>query len=468
MHVQFIGAARTVTGSMHVLDTGRSRILLDCGLFQGRRAEANQVNRNLRVDARSLDAAVLSHAHIDHSGALPLLVRGGFRGELFTTDATAALLDPMLRDAARVQAADADYINRRNARHGSDEPDVEPLYDEQDVERLLETLHAVAYRKRVQVTPDAALTMHDAGHVLGSAVCVLEVAPNGGSGKTVVFSGDLGRRNAPILEDPELVDAADLLIMESTYGDRVHEPIQQMDEQLASLIETTLAGRGKVLIPSFALERAQEVLHAITRLQKNGRLGRIPIVLDSPLTVKLTAIFGRHRDCFDAETRGLIREGRSPFEPDDLRYVESVDDSRAVSESSDPCVVISASGMLEAGRVLHHLRAIVEDARSVVAIVGFQAQHTLGRRLLEGRPRVKIFGVEHRREVRVVQLAGFSAHADQHDLVAYANGVRARGRLGRIALVHGEPEAQRALVGLLEADGHRDVINPAPRQRIEV
>ncbi|MBI5531437.1 MAG: MBL fold metallo-hydrolase [Deltaproteobacteria bacterium] len=466
MHIQFIGAARTVTGSMHVLDTGKSRILLDCGLFQGRRAESTEINRKLRVDASSLDAVVLSHAHIDHSGALPRLFDAGFQGQVFSTSATCALLDPMLRDAARIQMADADFINRRNARHGSDDPPVVPLYEEHDVEQLLERLQPVDYHQKRQLTDDVAVTFFDAGHVLGSAVCVFEIKANGAS-KRVVFSGDLGRRNAPILNDPELVDGGDMLIMESTYGDRLHEPIHEMDEQLAKLIEETLARRGKVIIPSFALERAQEVLHAITRLQKIGRLKPIPIVLDSPLTVKLTTIFGKHKDCFDEETMALIQDGRSPFEPRNLRYIETVDDSRSISESDQPCVVISASGMLEAGRVVHHLRAVIGDPNSVVAIVGFQAQHTLGRRLLEGRTKVKIFGVEYQREVRVVQLAGFSAHADRADLVAYADGLKKRGGLRKIALVHGEPESQKGLIGHLKAAGHSDVVAPATNEKIE-
>lgn len=469
MHVQFIGAAGTVTGSMHVLDTGNARILLDCGLYQGRRAEANEINKNFRVDPKTIDLVVLSHAHIDHAGLLPLLVAKGFSGKVISTPATCALLDPMLRDSARVQKGDADFINRRNERHGLDEPIIEPLYRESDVEKLLILLSPLAYRTPTKIAEGVTLTFYDAGHVLGSAISVFEIAnKHGEASKKVVFTGDLGRRNAPILEDPELVNDADLLIMESTYGDRLHEPVEQMDEQLAELIETTLKKRGKVLIPSFALERAQEVLHAITRLQKKKRLPSIPIFLDSPLTIKLTHVFSKYSDCFDAETMGLIREGRSPFEPDNLRYVESITDSRTISESSTPCVVISASGMLEAGRVLHHLRAIVDDPKSVVALVGYQAQNTLGRRLLEGRTRVKIFGIEFNRSVRVEPFSGFSAHADQADLLSYANEVKRRGRVGKIALVHGEAQAQSALAGLLREQGHKEVLIPQPYDKTDI
>lgn len=466
MHIQFIGAARTVTGSMHVLDTGKTRLLVDCGLFQGRRAESNEVNKKLRVDARSIDAVIVSHAHIDHSGALPVLIRNGFGGKVFATEATCSLLDPMLRDAARIQKGDADYINRRNARHGFDDPPVEPLYTEEDVKGLLDRLEPLPYHVHAAVSDDIDLEFLDAGHVLGSAISKLSVKHDGVR-KDIVFTGDLGRRNAPILNDPEPVAHADVLVMESTYGDRVHEPIAEMDEHLASLIEDTLGRHGKVLIPSFALERAQEVLHAITRLQKTKRLGPIPIVLDSPLTVRLTNVFSRHKDCFDEETMALIQDGRSPFEPRNLKLIETVEDSRAVSESAEPCVIISASGMLEAGRVVHHLRAIVGDERSVVAMVGFQAQHTLGRRLLEQRQYLKIFGVEYRREVRVIQLAGFSAHADRNDLLDYATSVRDAKGLGRIALVHGEPEAQQSLMSLMHSEGLTNVINPAPLQKLE-
>ena len=461
MHVQFLGAAQTVTGSMHLVEVAGTRLLLDCGLFQGRRQESIERNRTLPIDARSIDHVVLSHAHIDHSGALPTLLRHGFTGRIFTTPATADLADAMLRDAASIQRSDADYLNRRRVRMRTHEPEFAPLYEMEDAIAAIERLTPLEYHAPRDIAPGVRLTFFDAGHVLGSAIVALDLE-EAGVRKRLVFSGDLGRPNAPILRDPETLDGADVLLVESTYGDRLHEPYTEMDDRLAAIITRTFARGGKVLVPSFALERAQEVLHSLTRLQLAGKLGPIPIYVDSPLTVRLTQVFQRHTECFDSETLALMRSGRSPFDPQNVRYVSDVEESKAIDASDEPCVIVSASGMCEAGRIVHHLRASLDDPRSTVVIVGFMAQHTLGRRLVERRDHVRIFGVEHERRIGVELLAGFSAHADQADLRGWVSTMRARGHSPRIALVHGEPAAQRVLCDLLVADGATSVTIPAP------
>lgn len=467
IEVEFLGAARTVTGSMHLVHTPRARVLLECGLYQGRRQESYERNRTLPFRARDVDVCVLSHAHIDHSGALPVLYKSGYRGPIHATPATRDLCAAMLEDAAMIQEHDARYINERNEREHLDLPPTEPLYDMEDVVGTLSCMLPIPYHRRTTIAPGVELTFIDAGHVLGSAIVVLDIDDEG-EPRRIVFTGDLGRSHMPILRDPEVPPGADFLICESTYGDRLHAPIERMEDELAAVLKRTFDRKGKVVIPSFALERAQEVVYALKRLRTQGRLPPVPVYVDSPLTVRVTDVFKTHPDCYDAHARELLTSGDSPFEFEGLRYVQSVEDSKAISASSDPCVVISASGMCESGRVLHHLKATIEGASNTVLIVGFQAQHTLGRRLVEGRTRVRIFGVERERRAEVVVLNGFSAHADQSDLVDFCEDVRARGQLRRVALVHGEPKSQDALIELLEARGFTEVRAPEPGARMRV
>lgn len=465
--LEFLGAAQTVTGSRHLVHSSRATVLLDCGLFQGRRAESRARNLELGFDPSTIDAVVLSHAHIDHSGALPLLCKRGYTGPIFATPATRDLCAAMLSDAAMIQAADARYLNRAIERHEADAEPISPLYDQADVERVLAQMLTVPYHRLHHVAPGFKATFFDAGHVLGSASIALDVDDEGAN-RRVVFSGDLGRHHMPILRDPEVPSGAEVLLLESTYGDRVHPPIQQMDDELAAVISRTVARGGKVIIPSFALERAQEVIFALKQLRQRRRIPAVPVFVDSPLTVSITDVFRLHPDCYDAETRTLLQEGESPFEMDGLHRTSSVEDSIAIDRSTSPCIIISASGMCEGGRVLHHLKAAVEDRRNTVVIVGFQAQHTLGRRLVERRPRVRLFGVERDLNAEVAVLNGFSAHADQRDLVTFAEAVRASGPLRHVALVHGEEKAQCALRTLLDERGFLDVQVPAPRQRLTV
>lgn len=444
MELHFLGAAQCVTGSMHVLRTKHATVLLDCGLFQGRRRESFDRNRNLPAEAKNVDAVVLSHAHIDHSGALPMLTKAGFRGTIYATPATRDLAAVMLADAAMIQAADARHINRSIERDGADLEPVEPLYEPEDVLAVLARMISLPYRATLPIAPGVRLTFYDAGHVLGSAVSALDVEEDGKT-RRLVFTGDLGRRHMPILRDPEVVSGASFLITESTYGDRLHDPIGRMEDELASVLERTYQRGGKVLIPSFALERAQEVIYALHHLKRAGRMPPMKIYVDSPLTVRITEVFRMHPDCYDEEARKSLRGSDPPFDFEDVVYVSDAEDSKRIDAEDVPAIIISASGMCEAGRILHHLRAGIEDPRNTVVIVGFQAQHTLGRRIVERRPKVKVFGLERELRAEVVVLNGFSAHADQSDLLAYARDVHAAGPLGGIALVHGEPASQRVL-----------------------
>jgi metallo-beta-lactamase family protein len=468
MKIEFVGAAQTVTGSKHLLHTKNGQVLLDCGMFQGKRRESIQHNQDLGVDPRRLDAVVLSHAHIDHSGALPLLVKKGYDGPIYTTPATRDLCAVMLEDAAMIQAADARYINKSIEKDGAEMDRVEPLYGPDDVVRVLERIVSVPYKRALQIADGIRLTFHDAGHVLGSAITQLDIDEGGGQKRRVVFTGDLGRKKMPILKDPELVEGADVLVTESTYGDRLHKPIAAMEDDLATIIKRTYERGGKVVIPSFALERAQEILYAIRGLKKQGRMPKMPVYVDSPLTVKITDIFKLHPECYDAETRALIQANDSPFDFEEVRYVTDKEDSKAIDASLEPCIVISASGMCEAGRIVHHIKATCESPKNTIAIVGFQAVHTLGRRIVERRPRIKIFGVERELRAEVSVLNGFSAHADQKDLIEYATDLKARGAMSTVALVHGEPQAQAALREKLKERGLANVHAPPPGTTLDV
>ncbi len=461
MEVQFIGAAQTVTGSMHVVRTRHGAVLLDCGLYQGRRRESYERNKNLPVPVKDLVAVVLSHAHIDHSGALPMLARAGYRGPIFATPATRDLATVMLQDSALIQQQDTRYLNRHAEEQGYER--AEPLYDEKDVLKTIAMFHSVPYGFKSWIGPELALTFYDAGHVLGSAITVLET-----EGKRLAFTGDLGRNHMPILQDPQVPENIDVLITESTYGDRLHDSIDKMDDDLAAVVDRTYQRGGKVIIPSFALERAQEVVLALKNLRQQKRLPKLKVYVDSPLTVKITDIFKLHPECYDAETLALIQGGESPFDFSDVKYIESVDDSKIVSASTEPSIVIAASGMCEAGRVLHHLKACVEDAKNTVLIVGYQAQHTLGRRLVEKQARVRIFGVERERRCDVVVLNGFSAHADQRDLLDYAGECKKKGPIAKLALVHGDPKPQKILADKLVERGLPRAFIPAPMEKLVV
>jgi metallo-beta-lactamase family protein len=459
MKFTFLGAAQTVTGSMHGFETGGGRLLVDCGLFQGRRQESRERNRTLPPWTEKLDAVILTHAHIDHSGNLPTLVKHGYQGPIFCTPATRDLALAMLRDAGRIQESDAAYLNRKH----EDDPDwepLEPLYTERDAIRTLDHLVTYPYWHAFEPLPGVRATFHDAGHVLGSASVVLEA-----EGQRVLFSGDIGRNHLPILRDPEVPSRVDVLVMESTYGNREHGPIAEVQDELAALINDIVAKRGKLIIPSFALERTQEIVYALHQLVDAKKIPPVPVIVDSPLAVSLTSVFQNHPECFDAETLQFMAGSGDPFGFESLRFVDAVADSIALNTAGGPMVIISASGMCEAGRVLHHLRNGIESSSNTIAIVGFQAQHTLGRRISERRPEVKIFGVSRPLRARVEVLHGFSAHAGRSELLEYAR--LAGPGIGNVFLVHGEPEAQEALAGTLRSEG-LNVTIPAPGDTVEV
>jgi metallo-beta-lactamase family protein len=466
IELKFVGGARTVTGSKHLLRTSRATVLLECGMFQGHRKEAAEKNRHLPVDPDGLDAVVLSHAHIDHSGLLPKLYQKGYRGPIYATPATRDLCMPMLYDSASIQAADARHIAKLIAR-GVDLDPVEPLYDTDDVAGTLGLMIGLPYHRRHEVAPGVEVTFLDAGHVLGSAIVVLDIEDEGRHAR-LAFTGDLGRPHLPILRDPQVPDGVELLLTESTYGDRLHGPIEETDGALADAVGRAIARGGKVVIPSFALERAQEVIYALKRLRAARRVPAVPVYVDSPLTVKLTDVFKLHPDCYDKAAAAMLHGGDSPFDFDGLHYVSEVDDSKAIDAMDHPAIVIAASGMCEGGRVLHHLRSTIEDPRNAVLIVGFQAQHTLGRRIVERRPEIRIFGVMRPLRAEVTVLDGFSAHADQHGLLAFAEAVRDRGPLRQVVLVHGEPAAQDVLAAELGKRGFPSVTAPAPGDMVRV
>jgi metallo-beta-lactamase family protein len=452
--VTFWGATRTVTGSMHRLDAGGQTLLLDCGLFQGHRAESFRRNREFPFRAKDIDAVLLSHAHIDHCGNLPNLVKQGFRGTIYCTPATRALLAVMLGDAAKIQEEDAAYLNRKRDKG---EAKVEPLYDGRDVYRTLLRLKAVPYDTPVSVGRELEATFVDAGHLLGSAMIHVRIDGPDGE-RRLTFTGDLGRPGLPILRDPAAVQPADLLISESTYGGHTHEPVDETAERLGEVVEHTARRGGKLLIPAFSVGRTQTVVYFLHQLMSAGRLPEIPIYVDSPMSVRATEVFRAHPECFNDETLRLWNADPDLFGESQIQYVEKVHDSIALNDRPGPFVIVSASGMCEAGRILHHLKHNIEDPRSTILIVGYQAQDTLGRRLVERRPEVRILGRTFAVKAEVVVLNGLSSHADHHDLIRSLGPLAGTAR--QVRLVHGEPERAAALAEGLRTAGFADVAIP--------
>jgi len=450
MQITFHGAARTVTGSRHLLSLNGRQLLLDCGLFQGRRKETYERNLRLPFDAAAVDAVVLSHAHLDHCGNLPNLVRNGFSGPIHATHATAHLTDLLTQDSAHIQEHDAAFLNGRPSRQG--QPPVEPLYRLQDALQANALLRPQDYAIPFGPAPGAQARLVEAGHILGSAGVVLELEERGRRVR-LMFSGDIGRPDLPIVPDPVLPHDVDYLIMECTYGDRAHEPAQQAYDSLRWLVRRTAERGGKVIIPSFALGRTQTLVYFLHQMVDAGDLPPIPIYVDSPLAVSVTDVFRRHPESFDPETRAFMEQDAhgSAFGFDQLTYTRSVEESKALNAVEGPAVIISASGMAESGRILHHLRNHIGDPRNTVLITSWMAPHTLGRRLAEGQTRVSIFGEEYEVRAEVASLEGLSAHGGQPFLLEYAGALKGRAR--RIFLVHGEPGPAAALQEKLEALG---------------
>lgn len=447
MKLSFLGAVRTVTGSMHRLEVNGSRLLLDCGLFQGHREESNRRNRVLPFDPRAIDAVLLSHAHIDHAGNLPQMVRQGFAGPVYATPATRDLCSVMLRDSAHIQEQDARFLNKRRP---PGQPAIEPLYSYEDVVRLMGQVRAVPYRERFEVLPGVKAAFHDAGHILGSAVVVLD-SEERGVRRRIGFTGDLGRKNRPILRDPERPPGFDVLITESTYGGRLHDPMDKVADELARAVIEAADQGGKVIVPSFAVGRAQELVYWLSHLQEAKRIPVLPIYIDSPLTVDVTDIYRLHIECLDPEVRQVIEQGGGPFGFRNLIYIRDAEQSKALQREAGPMVIISASGMAESGRILHHLRNNIADPRNRILIVGYQAHGTLGRRLVEKTPEVRILGEQYPVRARVQVLNALSAHADQGELLAWIDHPSDRDK--QIFIVHGDADQSEALAGRLKTVG---------------
>jgi metallo-beta-lactamase family protein len=441
MRVTPYGAVRTVTGSMHLVETGDLRLLLDCGLYQGRREESYEVNRRFPFPASSIDAVVLSHAHLDHCGNLPTLVAQGFRGPIYCTPATGDLAALVLRDSAKVQRQDAAFVNKLHRRQG--EPSVTPLYSKEEAEQAIRRMRSVRYGVEFSVGA-ARVTFLDAGHILGSAITVLEA-----DGRVLGFSGDLGRPSAPIIRDSDIPPALDLLLIETTYGDRRHDSYDAGTQALAARVADTVRRGGKVLIPSFAIGRAQDITYMLGRQRAQGAVPAVPTYVDSPMAVDATEIYRVHAECFDEETEDLL-ERHDPFGFKELRYIRAVEESKSLNDLPEPFIVIATSGMCESGRILHHLRQHIADRRSSLLIVSFQAAHTLGRRLADGVSPVRIFGEPFDVRLQVHTLPSFSAHADADELWDWVSRVP---RVGQVLCVHGEERQSQAFVERLSAQG---------------
>ena len=465
MRIKFLGAAQTVTGSQHLVSVNGHNILLECGLFQGKRRQSFERNRNLPFDARRVDCVALSHAHIDHSGNIPSLVRNGFQGSIYCTFATRDLCSAMLRDSAFIQEQDTKYVNKKRARKG--QPPVEPVYTHADAVASLEHFVSVGYDRPLLIAPGVRCTFLDAGHILGSATVLLDVDEDGRRTR-LLFTGDLGRCEMPILRDPTPARAVDVLITESTYGNRTHPTHEDAELKLLRLIRETHGVGGKVIIPAFSVGRTQEIVYSLHRLFLDRKLPDMPIFVDSPLAVNVTEIFRLHPECYDEELRDFISRDRhpDPFGFNRLHYVRNVRDSKALNAREDPAVIISASGMCEAGRIQHHLKHNVEDPRNTVLIVSWQAPHTLGRRLVEKQSTVRIFGEKYHLRARVETINGYSAHADRDELLNWVRPI-VKG-LKHAFVVHGEPESCEALAADLRALGVDDVAVPEWKDAFEV
>jgi len=464
MKITFTGAAQTVTGSKHLIEVNGHRLLLDCGLFQGKRSESYEKNQNFEFDPASIDAVILSHAHIDHSGNLPNLVKQGFIGPIYATPPTVTLGDIMLQDSAHIQEQDIFYVNKKRAK--KNEPPLEPIYTVADAVEAIEHYSPIRYEEAFSPVPGVTVRFFDAGHILGSAGIRLDVKENG-SHKSLWFSGDIGRVGLPLLPDPILPSDVDYLMMECTYGDENHDSVDSAYEKFKDVVSRTVKRGGKVIIPAFAVGRTQEIVYFLNRMISDDIIKSLPVYVDSPLASAASKIFKQYPEYFDEETFDFIRKEKHPaLQFDGLRFVSSVEESKSLNDKKGPMIIISASGMAEAGRILHHLKNNIEDKNNTVMIVGWQAPNTLGRRLVEKQPKVRIFGEEYNLRAEVVTINGLSAHAGQDFLLKYASAVK--GRAKKIFLVHGEQDAADAFQALLKRNGIGPVEYPAEMDSIEI
>lgn len=467
MRITFLGAAREVTGSMHLIEVNEQRVLLECGLFQGRRAETYERNLNFPFDPASIDALVLSHAHIDHSGNIPNLAKNGYTGNIWCTLATRNLCTFMLMDSGHIQEQDVEYVNKQRKR--DDLPPIEPLYTQRDVQACLNQFVGVGFQRPITVAAGVEVTFFEAGHILGAASVQLDIREfSTGKQWRVVFSGDIGRPSSPILNPPQTFSAADIVIMETTYGDRLHENYADARKKLRDVVNQTARQRGKVIIPAFAVGRTQEIVYALHQLDAQGDIPDIKVYVDSPLAVNATDVFRMHPEAWNAAVQEFLstENTRTPFDYPELEYVREVRRSKQLNNRTEPSIIISASGMAENGRILHHLKNNIEDARNTVLLVSFMAENTLGRKLEDGEPRVRIFGESYDVKARIEKIEGYSAHADQKELLAWAEPLD-RKQLQHVFLVHGEPAAADTFLQLLRSQDVGSVTSPERGQSFE-
>lgn len=455
MKLTFYGAARKVTGSKHLIEEDGKRILLDCGMHQG--PNSREENLSFPFDPKSIDIIVLSHAHIDHSGLIPYIVKQGFTGKIYTTYATLDLVRIMLLDSAEIQEHDADFFNERRKRHNINTPEAVPLYTTEDVETAMKQFEGYQYESSFMITEHLEVTFKDAGHILGSATVTLR---NTVTEKVLVFTGDLGRKGLPILKDPTLIDHADYLITESTYGDREHSSVDGMEDEVAEVIKKTYDRGGKIIIPAFSIGRTQEMIYILHKLWDSKKIPELPIYIDSPLATDATEIFTKHPECYDQETfQEFLMRAHNPFHFRNLKYVRTVDESKSLNDIHTPCIIISASGMIENGRIVHHVKKALPDHKNTIMVIGYMAEGTIGRELIEGKSPIMIHGKERHVAAEVTVLNSFSAHADKHELLEFAKHIKG---LQKIFLVHGEEDQQKAFQATLQREVVKEVYVPAP------
>lgn len=457
MQIQFIGAARTVTGSMHHLTVNGKNYLLDCGLYQGKRKEAFEINRTFDFfSPEKIDCLILSHAHIDHSGNIPNLVKNGFKGPIYCTSATKDLTLLMLQDSAHIQVKDVEFVNKRRKKQGKNL--FEPLYTIEDVEQAAQLFQVVEYRTEFQIDENLKIKFFDAGHIIGSSITHLTIKENGRM-FNLGFSGDLGRPNLPILKDPEKIPDVDFWISESTYGGRRHDKVEGIQASLAEVINKAVSRNAKVIVPAFSVGRTQELVYEMHKICEKRLAKKIPIYVDSPLSTNVTDIFRIHPECFDKEAIDFLNKYDDPFGFNQLNYVTDVDESKRLNDLSGPMMIISASGMAEAGRILHHLRNNIENPNNIILMVGYCAEHTLGRKIIDREPKVKIFGEEFNLNAEVITLHSMSAHADSDELTDYVSSLNTI-KIKKTFLVHGEIDQQEQFAERLKAIGIKDVVIP--------
>ena len=465
LKLEFHGAAQTTTGSMHLVEANGLRILLDCGLFQGKRKEAFEKNRRmLPIDPATVHAVLLSHAHVDHSGNLPSLVRNGFKGKIYCTEPTQELCDVLLRDSCFLQLRDLRAINKKRAAQGKNL--FEPLYEESDVNTVMRHIVPVPLKREISLGNNVSATLHNVGHILGAACVQLDVKPKSGRTRRLLFSGDLGQPHTPLLCDPDHPQGADTLIIESTYADRDHPSAEDVKGNLLTLIRQIHQTGSRLLIPAFSVGRTQQILYYLHQLKEAGLLPPTPVFVDSPLSHKATQIYARHSDCDKTIQNIIFNNGDDPTRFPNLRFLETPEQSKGLNDFRGPHIVIAASGMCEGGRVLHHLQRTVGDPRSIILIVGFQAEDTLGRRIIEKTPVLKILGDEFPLRAQVHAINALSAHADRTALMQWFDGVK--GNLSHVFAVHGEPEKVDTMCELVRAHGIHNVIDPVPGQKFEL